>query len=328
MIRHIEYLIIRHDCVVIPGFGALIAHYRPAYIDRELGCMFPPSRTLVFNPDIIHNDGLLASSIARSMETTFDSASALLSKEVTALKLQLDNSGEFALGRLGIFSRKDNGPVVFEPFQATALSPRLAGMRAIAMQPVTEVIAEEAGNLTAEKEGKSHMPLRRRVINVAASLALLVCLGVTLTTPIFEHKASLAGFGSSIVSTAKMEETEFESIMQPDIDLRIALPMKTAETEEPRVIAVDTKADTTIPTATPRIIAADKYYLIVASLPSREKAEEFISMQNHGDKLEIAEADGRYRVYAATGNTIAEARQPLISGEFGSRYPDAWVCCK
>ena len=125
-----------------------------------------------------------------------------------------------------------------------------------------------------------------------------------------------------------MEETEFESIMQPDIDLRIALPMKTAETEEPRVIAVDTKADTTIPTATPRIIAADKYYLIVASLPSREKAEEFISMQNHGDKLEIAEADGRYRVYAATGNTIAEARQPLISGEFGSRYPDAWVCCK
>lgn len=328
MIRHIEYLIIRHDCVVIPGFGALIAHYRPAHIDRELGCMFPPSRTLVFNPDIIHNDGLLASSIARGMETTFDSATALLSKEVTALKLQLDNSGEYALGRLGIFSRKDNGPVVFEPFQATALSPRLAGMRAIAMRPVAEAIAEEAASLAAEKEGKNHMPLRRRVLNIAASLALLVCLGVTLTTPIFEHKASLAGFGSGIVTTVKTEEPEFEPITQPDIDLRIALPMKTAETAEPRVITVDTKADTTIPTATLRIIATDRYYLIVASLPTREKAEEFISMQNHGDKLEIAEADGRYRVYAATGNTITEARQPLISGEFGSRYPDAWVCRK
>jgi hypothetical protein len=57
--RHIEYLVSRHDCVVVPGWGAFIAQYEPARIDAESGLIVPPSRAISFNQSVMHNDGLL-----------------------------------------------------------------------------------------------------------------------------------------------------------------------------------------------------------------------------------------------------------------------------
>lgn len=324
MIRHIEYLMLRHDCVVIPGLGAIIAHYRPAYIDKELGCMFPPSRTLGFNPDISHNDGLLTSSIARGMETTFDNASAILAKEVAALKLQLDNSSEYALGRLGVLSRHDDGPIIFEPFSATSISPRYAGLQAVAMIPVTETLHTAAEDETERADNRRTMPLHRRVINIAASLALLVCIGITLTTPVIENRAAFAGIGGSITSSQVAQEPVFEPVVQPDIDLRIALPEK--EEQESAPVDLPTPAIVGGAITALHLDPSDRYYLIVASLPTREKAEEYIAAQNHGDKMEIIEADGRYRVFVATGNTIDMARSPITVDKYALRYPNAWVC--
>jgi len=42
--------------------------------------------------------------------------------------------------------------------------------------------------------------------------------------------------------------------------------------------------------------------------------------------MEIIEADGRYRVFVATGNTIDMARSPITVDKYALRYPNAWVC--
>ncbi len=321
--RHIEYLILRHDCVVIPGFGAIIANYRAARIDAELGCMFPPSRTIGFNPAVDHNDGLLASSIARGEDTSIDNAASIISREVAMLKMQLDNTGEYPLGRLGIFSRCDNGPVIFEPFAGTTLSTRLAGLRAIALTPITEMVKQEAW----EEKKRATIPARRRIVNIAASIAVLLFFGTTLTTPIIEHGADFAGF-SSHTCTAVAEEMQFVPVKQPCIDLSIAFPVIKEETPsmlkpEEAVAETATKPEPGI-----RLNPADRYFLVVASLPSRAKAEEYISATRRGkDSFGILESDGRYRVYAATGNSVSQAKEILYTDTTSaSRYPGAWVC--
>ena len=35
MIEHIEYLMLSHDCVVVPGFGAFIAQHNESIIPSE-----------------------------------------------------------------------------------------------------------------------------------------------------------------------------------------------------------------------------------------------------------------------------------------------------
>lgn len=77
--------------------------------------------------------------------------------------------------------------------------------------------------------------------------------------------------------------------------------------------------------ATVRMNASDRYCLVVASLPSMALAEKFVS-ENKDANLAILDIDGKYRVYAATGNTINEAIKGKDVAEIGGRFADAWVC--
>lgn len=76
-----------------------------------------------------------------------------------------------------------------------------------------------------------------------------------------------------------------------------------------------------------RLLNTDRYCLIVASLPSRALAEEYIE-KSKNNRLEILEKDGRFRIYAATGESskaiLANARKAGLL----QRYPNAWVCRK
>lgn len=68
---HIEYLLLRHDCVVVPGFGAFINARSEARVDSESGQVYPMMREVRFNSALVHDDGLLAGSFARKYRVPF-----------------------------------------------------------------------------------------------------------------------------------------------------------------------------------------------------------------------------------------------------------------
>lgn len=81
----------------------------------------------------------------------------------------------------------------------------------------------------------------------------------------------------------------------------------------------------TVPTAPVAVVKPEgKYYLIVASHATRRQAEDYIGARS-SERLGILERDGRFRVYAATGATVEEARQPMSDKNFTSLHPDGWV---
>ena len=53
-------LLLRHNCVVVPSFGGFVAKQVSAVIDYKTGVMHPPKKSLLFNKQLINNDGLLA----------------------------------------------------------------------------------------------------------------------------------------------------------------------------------------------------------------------------------------------------------------------------
>ena len=72
---------------------------------------------------------------------------------------------------------------------------------------------------------------------------------------------------------------------------------------------------------------ADKYCLVIASLENRAKAEEYIAKSGN-ENLAILEKDGRYRVYAATGESPKQTLNNARQNGLTRRYPGAWVCRK
>lgn len=313
LLPHIQYLTRAHDCVVLPGFGALIAHRVAASIvgDRFM----PPSRTLAFNPAVSHNDGMLAMSLARREGVSYEAATVSVEAAIAELRRVYDLTGELTLPRIGRFVRDDSGAMQFEPADdATAISAaEFIGLPVVELQTAP---AEEP----VEEEEEASRTLRfaplRHAGRVAASIAALIALGAVISTPIMIDRdsrqyASLAAPEVSGTRTAEIPEAPQEAstgvlqIIAPD---RATSTATVAENES----------------AGHRMNAADRYFLVVSSHANAAEARRYVEARPM-ETLAIVEGDGRFRVYAATGNSAAEARALMADSRFSALHPDGWV---
>lgn len=318
--EHIEYLLRNHDCVIVPGWGAFIAQYQPASFTED-GQMLPPSRLIGFNASISHQDGLLASSVMRREKISYDAASSKISTEVNALRHQFDVDGELALGRIGIFSKSSDGAIVFEPTLSTSVMGEYMSLLPVELELPKQVEPEVE---IVKRKDVIYVPVSRSLFRIAASLLLLVLLGITLSTPVaLDDNASYAS-----ISTPKITApTKVKPMSEPvDAELFIAMPSDPDAMAIADTVSVKESVSSVDPTSKSwRCEENDAYCLIVASLASRELAEEYISERNESS-LKILESSGKYRIYAATGATATQALELTKNDAFSSKYPAAWVC--
>jgi len=63
--HYISELLYIEDCIIIPDFGGFIVNDKSATINEKSGEIAPPSKTILFNSQLINNDGLLVNHIAK-----------------------------------------------------------------------------------------------------------------------------------------------------------------------------------------------------------------------------------------------------------------------
>ena len=64
--KYISELLFLHDCVIIPEFGGFVGNNKSAVLNEITGTIFPPSKEILFNPNLKSNDGLLINKISIS----------------------------------------------------------------------------------------------------------------------------------------------------------------------------------------------------------------------------------------------------------------------
>ncbi len=341
IIRHTEYLITAHDCVVIPGLGAVLVHDRSASYDASRQVIAPPSRTFSFNASLTHNDGLLVSSVARSRSIPFDVARRIVAGEVDAMRRALEADGSLMLGHLGCLYLVDGLTLSFEPAVTAALSPRHMWLQSIDLRPVAELVRQRellaAGNANTARPFVSYV---NRAVRVAASLALLFALGFVLSTPIKFDKAQYASLGIENFVPSETSVSEQSSLIRrpgeatSDITLYLRAHNDASETVDTaahsayireRMAAASSAAKAVHDVSSVRFEPSDPYCLVVASLVTEVDAQDYIdNIKNQ--QLGILAKDGRYRVYAATGATSRQAQSAAAT--LADRFPGAWVCRK
>lgn len=338
VIEHLDYLIRRHNCVVVPGWGAFIVHRRPAFFDVMSGVMYPPERDITFNAAVAHDDGLLVSSVARRNRISFENASKIVTGEIEAMRHQIECDGEISFGGIGRFIAQSAGTPLFE-ISSRYKQNASAYLSPIEIAPVIEQAREEEILRSIRDHGRrSH--LRRiglKAAKVAASLAVVATVAVFLLTPVISNRndnlASVANMTSRSSQTAILpgvnDNEHVLYIQVPDeerqqssnMDASAAVPVS----ETLNTIAESPKSTPADINVTTRFDETDRYCLVVASLPSMDLADKFIRESGEAP-LGILVQDGKYRVYAATGSTSGEALAQKNVAGIESRYPDAWVC--
>lgn len=104
--KHIEQaigdLLLRHNCVIVPAFGGFVAEQLSAKIDYDKGVMTPPRKSLLFNKQLVSNDGLLINELASRQSVSFEEASKEVSATVSEWNYRLKQGDRIELDRVGI----------------------------------------------------------------------------------------------------------------------------------------------------------------------------------------------------------------------------------
>jgi hypothetical protein len=107
-------LLLRHNCVVVPGFGGFVAKQVAAELDFQKGILSPPKKALLFNRFLLTDDGLLLAEYARQQGLYYEDAKAQLQAFTDSMQRQLLNGETIKLAKLGTFNRQSDGQITFE----------------------------------------------------------------------------------------------------------------------------------------------------------------------------------------------------------------------
>lgn len=325
--RHLQYLLRHHPCVVMPGIGALVVQWFPAVLSPVDGSICAPRRTLVFNPALTHDDGLLSASIARREGISHDRASQILADELASLTRCLDTDGMVSLGSLGRLTRLDGRRLVFTVGNGAQLCPETYGLETAH----TRLTTPNEEIVYPEDERVLHQPRWIHHLRVAAMIAVLLLIGVVSSTPIYApepvHKASMA-MRMQGPRAAALPHHCIDTLIIPRVNDSLAMEKIDTATRAryqrvivrwmPRHQTEEEVKESTSEQLTTKTAATGQFLLIVASLDTREKAQRFLN-ENKGRVLYIWETDGRYRVVAAK-----DVRRKTLE-RMARNWPDAWV---
>lgn len=333
----------QYDCVVVPGLGAFLAHRVGARFSADGKQVVPPCRVYTFNPALSQTDGMLVHSVSRALSIPRARAEEMVSRDVEAMIDTLHASGSLTLGRLGTIRLTASGTFDFTPAPADTLTPMAQWLAPVNVVCIDVKPEEERSEETpvAIKQHRIAAPVRRFVRTVAAAAAV-VAVAIVASTPVTVNKvhyasatlpavsAPRAAYVPSVKAPVLMIEHVAEEAVPVDTAARTAYQnrMKAEKTAPVAVVAPETVNRPEVPVAT--ISAADKYCVIVGSLNSLDEAREFISRtrRNYSGPLDVLEKDGRYRVYAATSASYADAQRVMTGSGIARRFAGAWVCSR
>lgn len=99
--QYISELLFKYNCVILPGFGALVANYQPATIHPSQHLFQPPSKKLAFNRSLKTNDGLLIKRVSEDNAITYEQAEDQVKLFVQKIENSLATKGSFKLEGIG-----------------------------------------------------------------------------------------------------------------------------------------------------------------------------------------------------------------------------------
>lgn len=113
--RYISQLLLQKDCVIIPGLGGFVANYKGAFLNPATHTFSPPARRIAFNASLNTNDGLLAHTIARAEQVSYDKALEQVQTYVEELRHRLESGEEVVLEKVGALRFDSDKRIHFEP---------------------------------------------------------------------------------------------------------------------------------------------------------------------------------------------------------------------
>jgi len=315
--RHISDLLFEHECVIIPGFGGFVCSYNPANIQPVQHLFNPPSKSLLFNPELKTNDGLLANQISVSRKIAYNQALEIIDEFVSETLETINSGSQVILETIGIIYADQEGNLQFKQDSKTNFLKESYGLSSFISPKINRnyrKIAHKPEPQFTDRKVKVNHKKRKALANVAfIMIPVLLTFGYFyFNTGVFDsgfqNKTSLVPDLTTEITTEKMTLPSFSNadndgkttVLQDDQN---AGNEKLASTEnspsqnlvaEPAVIEMKIEKPEVVTESKSNLISekpvvtsekivqtvnttGKKYYLIGGSFENVENADKLIS---------------------------------------------------
>jgi len=347
---YIQDLLWDYECVIIPGFGGVLATYRPAEMILAEHAVYPPSKSLAFNEYLTNNDGLLITYIHQKEQISYAEASEQVENWVKKTKSLINNNEEIYLPRIGRFQRDVEKKLRFEPDMSVNYLASAYGLRKVIAEPILRNKSAETIEVMEPHRASYTLPKANKKWAMAAVIILFLALGTTLNLiyqgvdvkPLNLNAASVLGFLENF-------DKPVEAIPEPKPSINKELPSITAETKQSIAVhfeqpsaSTDTAMEYMTASASPetntlskttapdvRPSSGKKYYIIIGSFKRRDNfynAAAYLKDKHPGDEIYEDSSLESKRVGFYAGDNYEVALEKLK--EARKDQQDYWLLVK
>lgn len=310
--RHIEKLLSKYECVIVPGLGGFITYFEGAHWENNT--LIPPMRQIRFNQKLTYHDGLLSEEYMKHYGISYSEALNKIGSHVQEIQKTLQNNNTCLFGKIGLLVKDTNNNVILKSNSAVFL-PENTGLSPITLHKIDRNACAQPLSKNIENDNNIVIRIPRnytQAIRYAAMITLIF-----LVSAFFPTQSEDNSHTASIIYRTH----DVFSYTTPTNNYDTTLTAK-AFTESNHTTTKNEPEETTT-------IQKGKYHLIVASLTSKSQAEEYISTQTsyNKDQLSIIECNGKFRISARDFLSYKEALHHLDSLKNASDK-SAWILCK
>ncbi len=342
--RVINDLLYAHDCVIVPGFGGFLTHYRSARLDGRQRMLHPPGKDLSFNRNLTRSDGLLVDEVARREGLGHEPARQRIDGLVEVWRGRLDREGRLELNLLGTFFLDAERNLQFEPDRRVNHLKGAYGLRPVAAVPVprkAEAPRPVVRELPLAVEAEEREERRSNVLWAAAAFtALLFAAGTWMMVRTDGTQlGSLGPFGPReelryVPRTERPEEVAVvaeDALAIPDTAYGVVrVPLSPGEAG----LVVDlgpAPVKVAVPDTTAVAMRSEtyRYHVMGGCFSVKENADQYMAqLQAKGfSPVLVDHKGGLYRVALGSYPERSMALEALSAAR-GQEAPDAWLLVK
>ena len=170
---YISQLLYKNDCVIVMNFGGFVCSSISANLNKKTGILTPPNKSILFNPQLKDNDGLLINHIAQSEGISQEDAKINLLKFVEQSLKNLNKFKSCRFEEIGLFTLNSDKNIIFTQDLKTNYNLNSFGFQDIINNKITRdnsEIIEESLKLIKKKNNFT----TKRLLKAAAIIIPLI----------------------------------------------------------------------------------------------------------------------------------------------------------
>jgi nucleoid DNA-binding protein len=336
MLRAVSELLMKHDCVIIPGFGGFVSTAKPSMISEVNHSILPPHKAISFNRQLQNNDGLFINYICLKLSLNYHEAEKKVKELNAELQNTLQEKNLISIPGVGKLRLNFEGKIVFSASSDSNLLLQSFGLKSVYLpvkqmapelvnQTIVEELVTNSTESEVEKSDKTEkIPVKRKNNAAIFSLAMIVVALVILSQVLIlnakkEHLAFEQLSFTNIIDIVNNNRFP-ESVNQQDVKLPALIQKEDSLSvnELPRV------SEAVTPLQNNEIEKG--YYIISGSYKDFNNADKNVKrFKKKGMNARIIPSEnGYYRVAVFASTKASDVEQKLNT--FRKLYqPKAWI---